>query len=300
MNWKYRQLFNFEAPEDGGGGDGAVAPVPGIGEVTPDPSGTPAAEPNNTDEPARDLGPIPYSRFKEVNDRRRELESLVQPYVDLESVGYGVEDLHRLTAWEREYQQDPVAVWLRQAAEIENLPEPVKAAIAAISEGDDGPKETPADGTPPVPQDLTPKSGDDGPPEWAKPLLEEYQTRQQSERQQAIDGTLDAITHTWGELDKTAGINAPSQRQMLRYIQTSTGETAAEILKSAREAWLADREELLAAEVKQPGGDGRTVPQSVPGSGAGGTGAPPVVAKTLREATKNALTSIELASKAGG
>lgn len=47
--------------------------------VTEDPK---AAEPSNTD--SNDIGPIPYARFKEVNDARRELENRLAELEKLE------------------------------------------------------------------------------------------------------------------------------------------------------------------------------------------------------------------------
>lgn len=292
-----RQLFYYEFPEDGGGAIGAPVPGADEGDLPVEPTtAAPPAEAPNTDQQQRDLGPIPYSRFKEVNDRRRILEEQIQPYVDLEAAGYGVEDLHRLAAWEREFQQDPTSVWLRQAVDLD-LPEAVKAAITAHI-GAEPPKGNPAaDAGPPSPKDQTPgqetgSSAEDAPPDWAKPLLEDLHARRDTQAKEALQGTLDAIISTWEQLDKDQDVAPASQALMLRYIQTSEGDDPATILQSAREAWLADREAMLKSEIKLPGRE--AIPRPVPGSGAGSS-APPIKPSSLREATKLA----DAALKAG-
>jgi len=291
---RIRNLFHYERPEDGGG----APPAPGAGETVPSVPDTSAAT-VTTEDQGTPPGPIPYSRFKEVNDARRELEERVQPYVQLEDIGYPAEELQRLVAWEQEYSQDPVGTWLRTADQIDGLPPEVKAAItAATANGTQG---TPADGGPP-PATLDDLGAGDEPPEWAQPLIQEREARIAAEQQQAISGFYDAIVEAWKKLDVEQGLvddqgqsTTPdaAMHAFMASASVSAG-SAEELLRGAREGYLASREAILTREVKLPGRDG-TVPRPVPGGGGGSaTGAtPPPRPRTLREATRMAQAEAE-------
>lgn len=283
-----RNRLYFEAPDVGGGSP----PVPGAVEGD---SGTPPAEPagaENTVTPGgSDPGPVPYSRFKEVNEARRTLEESYRPYADLEQIGYGADDFQRLAAWETEFMQDPVATWMNQAASIEGLPQSVKDAIAASKA--EAPKGNPsdADAGPPTPTEPSDQTPGTEPPEWAKPLLQDHQQRTEAQQRSAEDAVLNAITNAWNTIDEGQGIITPPS-MMLRYLQDAQGQTAEAILTDARERFLADREVLLKAEIKQPG-NGSTVPRAVPGSGGTTPATEPVRPTSLRDATKLALAAHE-------
>lgn len=290
---KIRDLFHYETPDMAGG----APPAPGTGETAQaDPAASAATE--TTEQQGTPPGPIPYARFKEVNDARRELEERIQPYDILTDVGYGADELQRLVAWEQEYTQDPVGTWLRQAGEIDDLPPEVKAAIEQHNVGGTQ-GNSPADGGPPPagPVDLTP-ADDAEPPEWAQPLLQERDARIAQQEQEAISNFYDAIVNAWKELDVSQGL-VDDQGQSLTpdeaihaFIASASvnAGSAEELLRNAREGYLTTREGILKSGLKVPGQDGQTVPRSVPGGGGGSAAGatPPPRPRTLREATRMA------------
>jgi len=278
-----RPLFIRERPDNTGG---ATPPVPGTGEAGP---GDPAAPtPSGATVPVADQdppGPIPYSRFQEVNSRRRELEEAHEPYRELEESGYDAANLQRLALWEQEYMADPVETWLRQASEIEGLPEQVKAAIAAAGESAPSTQGPPqADGVPPA------QSSADDPNEELRRQVAELQaernTRTEKEQAEAVSEFYDGLVGAWKQLDEAQGIVTP-EGSIHAWLATSSvnATSAEEILRNGREAYLADRDELLKSAIVPPG-TGTTVPRSVPGSGGGS--APPVQPRTLQEAKRAA------------
>lgn len=278
-----RPLFVSEAPDVTGG---AVPPVPGTGEagqVDPAASTLPGATPPVADQDPP--GPIPYSRFQEVNSQRRELVERYEPYRELEESGYDAANLQRLALWEQEYMTDPVGTWLRTASEIDGLPDQVKAAIAAAGESaasTQGPPQ--ADGVPPG------QAPADDPNEELRRQVEELtaerNARTEREQAEAVSNFYDGLVSAWKQLDETQGIITP-EGSIHAYLATSSvnATSAEEILRGGREAFLADREELLKATIVPPG-TGTTVPRSVPGSGGGN--APPVKPRTLQEAKRAA------------
>jgi hypothetical protein len=284
---KLRDRLHFEFDERSAYAQAAgqeEPPVPGTGESVFDEAAD-ATPPGDTTVQQPDHGPVPYSRFKEVNDRRRQYEEAIQPFVQLEQSGYGVEDLHRLVAWEQEYRQDPVDTWLRTADDIENLPDPVKQAISLVR--DEAAKgNVPADGTPPA-KEASDESASDEPPEWGRILLRDLEDRKERETREASDGLLQGIISAWETTDKELGIRTPKDT-MLAYIQSASANagTPQELFVSAHQAWMSAREEILNDEVKAPATG--TVPRSVPGSGGAPPQAPPVQPRTLKEATKAA------------
>lgn len=290
---KIRDLFHYE--QDMGGG---APPAPGIGETVPvDPAASAATETTGVQEPAP--GPIPYTRFKEVNDARRDLEERFQPFAILEDVGYGADELQRLVAWEQEYTQDPVGTWLRQAGEIDDLPPEVKAAVdnARSTQGN-----SPADGGPPPAADQS-VLADGEPPEWAQPLLQEREQRMHQQEQDAVTQFYDAIVETWKNMDVQQGLvddqgqSLTPDAAMHAFIASASvnAGSAEELLRNAREGYLASRETILQTGIKVPGRDGQTVPRSVPGGGGGSTSGatPPPRPRTLREATRMAQADLE-------
>lgn len=288
--------FHFEFNEDAAYAQAAgnAPSVPGTGED--DLGGQSDITPpgDTTETPPVDHGPVPYSRFKEVNDRRRQLEETMQPYVSLESTGYGADDLHRLVAWEQEYLQDPSEAWLRQAEQIDALPDSVKQAIALVREGA-AKGNPPADGGPPGSTESDDGSSNE-PPEWGKVLLSDYERRTAREEREAHQALVDAMVKAWDDTDSQLGIKTPKETQLI-YLQAASSQegTPAEIFVRAHKAWMEGRESILSQEVRPPG-DGSTVPRSVPGSVGAPPQAPPVRPKTLREATK-AAAAAEAAGK---
>jgi hypothetical protein len=262
MNRSQRRWHQFhsEAPEDGGGAPSAS----GTAEVTPGTDPGSPAEADNTDT-GQTPGPVPYSRFKEVNDSRRSLEEKFAPLTELEQLGYQPEDFRRLAAWEQEYASDPVGWALQNALEQEQNAD-VKAQIeAAIAAKDGGNADTP-----PAPVDAP--AADTEPPEWAKPLVEKHLAAEReaelAQRAQVYDSLVDA----WKQLDTTDGIRTPSEVALNTWILFASQQYSepVDILRAARQGYLAEREEVL-KEAVTPTRNGATPPSAVP---AGGDGQP--------------------------
>ena len=277
------ELFYYETPDNAGG---ATPPVPGAGEAAQgDPS---ASTPSGATPPVAEQdppGPIPYARFSEVNNQRRALEEEVQPFRDLVESGYDADNLQRLAMWEQEYVQDPVGTWLRTAEQIDGLPDEVKAAIAAAGES------APSAQGPPSAERVPPAqpSTDDPNEELRQQVAEltaERNARTEKEQAEAVSEFYDGLVGAWKQLDETQGIVTP-EGSIHAWLATSSvnATSAEEILRNGREAYLADRDELLKSAIVPPG-TGTTVPRSVPGSGGGS--APPVQPRTLQEAKRAA------------
>jgi len=299
------ELYHHETPAEAPAGTPAA---PGTGEDAPVvPEATPA-EAQTTETSGPPPGPIPYARFKEVNDSLREVRTSYEPYEALEQQGVTADDFQRLTAWEGEYMQDPVGVWIRQAETIEDLPEVVKAAIAEVKAGEAVPKGTPpADGGPP-PVGSDGEEGEEGepPPSWAQGLLERdriAQEREAADREraeaEAVSTAFDGLINAWDKLDIEQGfvvvneagetVSATPEEAKLAFIASAVTHATsfADTLRTARESFLKTRDSVLSTVVV-PGGNGTTVPRPVPG-GAGAQGsAPPPRPTSLRQATKAA------------
>jgi len=270
-----RNWFFYHTPEDGGGDP---ASVPGAGEGDPGSSpGTPA-EAQPTDTPGGAPGPVPYSRFKEVNDQKNQLAERVGALDEMAQLGYTADDFRRLATWEQEYLQNPTDVWVEHAlTQIQDLPPDVKAALetyqAAKAAGNA--ESQPAPGADP-----------NQPPPWAQEILEKERRREAAEAQQATSGALDSLIAAWKQLDEQQGIQTP-EKAMLTYIAgfSDAGDLPS-ILRGAREEFLSHREDMLKGAV-QPMRSGTTPPSAVPGSGAGSAlAAAPVRPRTLAEATR--------------
>jgi len=297
MNVWRRNFFHYKVDEDGGG----APPVPGTGEAVPGQSDDSSAGTQTTDTQTEAPGPVPYTRFQEVNNRAKELNEAIQPYRAIEDLGYGADDFHRLASWEQEFIQDPVTVWLDQAGKIDGLPDEVMAAITA-AKGNLGS----ADTSPPQLTNVTPPAPDD---DLRTKVDELYNARQAAEAEaqaareaEAVSGFYDGIVKVWQDMDVKQGFvnekgeSATPERSMHAFIQAASvnAESAEQLLREAREGFLADREQMLGAVVKSSR-DGVSVPRPVPGSGQGVAGAspPPTRATSLREATRRATADAE-------
>lgn len=244
---------------------------------------TPSAGTENADKGTQ--GPpesIPYSRFKEVNDALR-------PYKELEGVGYNAAELQRLVEWEQHYSANPEEAWLNLASTLD-LPQEVKDAIVAAQGGEVSPTDTPAKAQ--AGSDDEGEEDDDSkePPEWAKPLIEDYMNRRTTEAQEASNRVLDGILASWDKLDADEGITIPDDKkesyQAYRLSLIAGNARGAkdptEILQRARGNALAARDVTLSTAIRRPGESG---PQSVPaGTGAGLPQEPPTVPQTIDQA----------------
>lgn len=289
-----------DAPDPNGGSDEPITdPASGTGlDLGQGPPATPAAA-QNTDTGGSPPAAIPYSRFKEVNDARRELEEAHRPYADLRQQGYEPDDLHRLVQWELEFTQNPAEAWLATAASImDQLPDTVQQAIQE-ARGAAPPTGAPTTGTP------APAAQTDGdPPDWFKPYAEDIKAREQREReaevartqadaQAAASGLLDRMIEGWTELDKRDNISSLDTTKLTHIIAASQGEDdPVRCLTTARENWLAERENVLSGAIR-PSGSGS--PRPVPNGGSGGATPQHDVprARTVGEASKRAMAAIQ-------
>jgi len=253
---------------------GSVAPgTDGTGNTTPS-----SAETSNTDTGGSGPGPVPYSRFKEVND---ELQTL-RGYADLRNYGYDPDALRELAAFDSAYRTDPLAT---TSVLIDNLPNVSDEAKAAIKE-QLGVQEAP--GTPPAHgSQRDTGASDDQPPAWARPLLQDFESRQERDARAAQDATVQAILNDFIEKDKVAGYETKPE-VALKFIQAelATGQpynTVQEVSDAARETFNSVREGGAQALVDTLPRSGRTT--SVPGGTLPNT--PPRQFKTLGEANKH-------------
>lgn len=284
MHRRWLELFHRSQYEVGGG----ESPAPGTEGEAPGGTddGTPAGA-VNSETSSTPPGPVPYARFKEVNDSRRELAERITPYRELEEAGYGVADLQRLTAWEQEFIQDPSGWLINTLLQTDGVPESVKAAVQA-AKGEVSAETTPAGSVPKG------EESEEELPEWAKVLMSDREARIQAEQQaqaareaEEASRTMDTLVEAWNKLDERDKVKTPP-RTLIAYLGAAAqqGGDPITILRSARESYLSDRTEIL-GEVVSQAGDGSTAPRSVPGGGGGD--APlttPRKPKTLDEARR--------------
>jgi hypothetical protein len=257
-------------PVGGGSGDGATAPVPGTSDGgTPDPS----AE-TQTTENQGPPGPVPYERFKEVNDQLR-------PFKEFTDAGYDVDSLRQLTEWDGAFSQDGVGTWI-QMSKVLDLPDEIKEAIDQHL-GGSSQSPTPDKPTSPQPGTGETQQTDEAPPPWAEKILSKFEAQEEAEAEAARSEVLDNILEQWGEKDKEDGLEPLSEKKMLELIQLHAPNASSQeqILERARSSALEFREHYLGAEVQRRPG---TAPLRVPGSGAPPAGERPKP-KTLAEAT---------------
>lgn len=268
---------------------GAVPQAPAAGtEETPPVATPPPAE--ATTIPEREGVPpetIPYARFKEVNDQLAELRD----YRQFSELGYDPDSLGRLVNLESSFAQDPLGTLGQIIDQIEEIPDGRKAALKDLIEVQPAP-ESPAVGD-------AQTDDSDEPPKWAKPLIEDYDTRRASEEQQANEAQLDSIVSHWRQLDEKAGITT-REEDMLAYIM-ATASRADPDIQSLEQLAEAARDQRLAAREADLGGAvirrGEGSPLAVPAGGAAAT--QPVEFRDIGKASKAALADIQ-AGRLGG
>jgi len=211
--------------------------APGTGE-TPAPAATPPAGALNTDNGGGGTpDTIPYSRFKEVNDQLAELRG----YAPLNELGWDADSLRQLAAFEAQYSQDPLRVLAELVDGRPDLPDDAKEAIK---------EHLNASATTPPPAGVKPNesSGDaDEPPAWAKPLLEDYTSRQQSGEEAERAEKLETIMQLWTDKDKEDQLKPTPERTMLAHIAMNAPHfsTLEEIAEPSRKDFMATREHVL-------------------------------------------------------
>ena len=135
--------------------------------------------------------------------------------------------------------------------------------------------------------------GDDEPPKWAKPLVEDYESRRASEEQQANEAQLDTIMAHWKQLDEKAGITTREQ-DMLAYIMATTSRTDLQISSLEDLAEVARSERIAAREADLGGAvirRGEGSPLAVPAGGAAAS--PAVEFRNIKDASRAALADIQ-------
>lgn len=257
--------------------DGDLVPGTDDGDLG-DPS---SAETENTDRGAP--GPVPYHRFKEVNDSLR-------GYKEIGSA----EDFHRLMQWEQTFAEDPAGWWMQFSASIDGLPDPVRQAIDAYNRGETvmTPQQTPN----PAPSGTGPEESEL--PAWASDLVEKVQSlsedaskRQQKEAEAQREELLNSMHDLWLQQDKEAKVKSPNIKVRAALLAAAAAapniSSREEAVALARAAWEEERKGLV-DEALEAGKTGQGAPKSVPGSGSGG-GNLPEPPKTLEEAKKATL-----------
>lgn len=303
---KLRNGIFYETPAEHGAGAASV-PAPGTGEASGEAPPDTGAGPSIPDSGGSPPQTIPYTRFKEVNDARREIESRLEPYTELEAMGYGPEDLRRLADWETQYALDPTGTWLQHATTLDDLPQEVKDAVAKHASsgsqgtGESGPAASSGDGEP---GGGAPQAESGEPPEWAKPLIADFTSRKEAEVRQANSDALDGLLSQWDDLDKADGL-VDSDGKSLTPMESKLAHIGAaarvatshdELLQLARGDFLRSRESILGTQAGFVR-NGDTPPKTVPG---GGTGSVPPNApeppKTLDQARKLAEAAMSTGS----
>lgn len=269
--------------ETPGGPQVREAPAPGNegGAPVPQPAPVPSAGTQNTDTvPSGDEpGPVPYTRFKEVNDRYNQLRG----YEELAQYGYDPDSLGRLAAFEAGYIQDPTGTIGALVDELD-LPEEAKASI----------KE--ALGTPSTPAGGVTGTEDEGTSSLSpedRELLDWAKSARERETERAREAQLDSVVNAWKAMDKTDKLESPDDVRILTEISAAAARggfrTYEELAAAARQGYMQERERILGTAVQRNGRG--TPPPALPEGGA--LPAPPQRPRTLAEANKIVRAALE-------
>lgn len=252
------------------------APASGTGEpVTPQAQAAPPAGAQNTDtQPGGgEPGPIPYSRFAEVNTQ---LQGYRERYGVLEQYGIEPDSAVRLASFEAAYMEDPTGTIASMVDQLD-LPDSRKGALKelltsqAVQAGPD------------------PTVGAAGalelPPE-VKEAVEYVRQRREADVQAESNARLNIVVDHWKAQDEQDGVKF-SDRQRLQYVSTAAAQggfqTLEQLSEAARAMALDDRDTMLGAAVsaQRP----RTgTPLAVPAGGVPPT--LPIAPKSMAEARK--------------
>jgi hypothetical protein len=265
--------------------------VPGIeGEVGPPSAGTSNTDPAPTGGTTPET--IPYSRFKEVNDRLSELKG----FETLAGYGYDSDSLGRLAAFEATYQADPNGTWKAMADNLD-LPQELRDALEAhLGEGA-------APGTAETQPSAEASPSTDLPPEVVERLAYVDQLKAEREQEQN-NAQLDRVLAVWDELDKQDRVETPRMIKLMA-IQATAGSssglnTVDDLAKAARTSINEFRGAVLGSAVQGTGIRGSS--PALPGSAPAAT--PPVsFGGDIKAASKAALEAInrgELPGLTGG
>jgi hypothetical protein len=248
----------------------ASTPVSGT-EETPTPDESAGTVNTDTGGPPEN---IPYARFKEVNDQYRE----VKGFVPIAEAGYDPDSVGRLIAFEEAYREDPTGT-IATVVESMDLPDATKQTLTTLLRNGE-----PA-------QSFEPAADDEPeePPEWAKPIIEDHQSRMAADESAYYDGLLQKGIDHWKSLDKKDEITTPDRiilRQIRASVDDGSFQTVEELAEHARSELMGYREETLGSAITTR----RTGPSSIPGSGV--PRGEPVKFENIKEATKAAEAAI--------
>jgi hypothetical protein len=252
-------------------GNDERTPAPGTGEEGRSRS---PAEAQNTDR-QNEPGPIPYSRFQEVNAERTALK---ERWGVLDEYGIEPDSAVRLTQFERAYQADPTGVLASMIDNLTDLPDSRKAALKELLSSQSNQTKRAGEG-----EDEGNEDNRSLPPE-VKEALDYVRRSQERDRQAESNARLDVVLSHWKSLDEKDNIKF-SDRQKLQYVQTASAmgghKTLQDLSEAARKMALEDRDELLGGAIQRP----RTErPSTVSGGGVLRSDA--IVPKTMPEARK--------------
>lgn len=263
---------SIEAPAPGNVG---VAPVP-------PPAPVPSAGTQNAETVIGDTdpGPVPYSRFKEVNDRYAQ----VRGYEELAQFGYDPDSLGRLAAFEAGYIRDPVGTIGALVDELD-LPQEAKASV----------KEALGTPSPPGPSGVNGDEGD-GTSSLStedRELLDWARSAREKETNQAREAQLDSVVNIWKANDTKEKIASPDDIRILTEISAAAARggfrTHEELAVAARDGYMAERERILGTAVQRNGRG--TPPPALPEGGA--LPAPPQKFKSLADVNKVLKAALE-------
>lgn len=265
---------------------GNTAPEPDVASGTGSDSAEvdSSAETLNTDSQGGPPETVPYSRFKEVNDR-------YTPFRELEKVGYDADSLRQLAVWNSSFTNDPVGTWLDLATKIDGMPDEVRSAIEAAMNGesvtdyDDESEEATTD-------------SDEEMPEWARDIQERQAQADAREAAAAAKAeeegrmeTLNWILKEWDTRIETMDLEPVDEKRKLSFIAGAAGTSSdpQKILDEAFDDWMNVREGAQ-SHIHRSGPV--PTPKAVPG-GAAVTGADKPAPKTFEEANQLAFGAWE-------
>jgi len=261
--------------------EGPGASVPGNegGVSTPTPTAPPSAGTQITDTPSDAPGPVPYARFKEVNDQLVALKG----YTELNEFGYDPDSLGRLAAFEAQYVRDPTGT-IGLLVDDLDLPQEAKASIKEALAMPTGQSEDIVDEEPTT-ASLSPED---------RELLDWARGARERETQAASEAQLDSVVNAWKALDKQEEVRTPPDHRVLTFISAAAARggfaTIEQLAENARNDYLDERQQILGGAYQGSRQRG-TPPPALPGSGV--LPAPAQAPKTLREASRLAQAAME-------
>jgi hypothetical protein len=262
-----------EAPAPGNVGGAPVQPA-----VASPPAGAQNTETLTADDP----GPVPYARFKEVNDRY----AAVRGYEELSQYGYDPDSLGRLAAFEASYIQDPTGTITALVNELD-LPQEAKASIAEAL----GTPSTQPPGPGAAADDENEGRAQLSPED--RELLDWAKDARAREESDARNAQLDSVVNIWKAQDKKDQLESPDDIRILTEISAAASRggfsNLQQLAEAARGGYMSERERILGGAIQR---NGRGTPPPALSEG-GALPAPPQRPRTLAEANKIVQAALE-------